>query len=123
MSRATEAEQAYRKAFEQFSKKVQQVQVLTALINSDPRHMETALLELERAHEAYNVARDEWVQHLLPAASRAVPESGHASQHSHEDCVRAIAELLWEGAGRPEGTAAENWRKAEEIVKLAATAA
>ena len=33
--------------------------------------------------------------------------------------VRPIAELLWESAGRPDGTADRDWRRAEEIVREA----
>ena len=122
MKRANEAELAYRRAFQEFSNKAQQVQVLTAHSDAEPRQLEIALLELEKAHVAYISSRDRWVQYLLPAAPPiALP--AHRQHQSHEDCVKAIAELLWEGAGRPEGADAENWRKAEEIVKEASAAA
>ena len=124
MKAARDAELVYRSAFEDFSRKVRQVQVLTGLISANPAEMEAALLDLERAHVTYNNARDQWVQYLLPSSSRrAHPRSLHQVHEDHENCVRAIAELLWESAGRPEGTAAEDWRKAEEIVKQAAAAA
>jgi len=122
MKRAHEAELAYRKAFQEFSKKAQQVQALTAHSDAEPKQLETALLELEKAHVAYTASRDRWVQHILPVEPHiALP--GHSAHQSHEDCVRAIAELLWVGAGRPEGLDAENWRKAEEIVREASAAA
>jgi DUF2934 family protein len=124
MKAARDAELLYRVAFENFSTKVRQVQVLTSLTSTETAEMEAALLDLERAHVTYNNARDQWVQYLLPSSSRRVhPTSLHQVHEDHEKCVRAIAELLWESAGRPEGTAAENWRKAEEIVKQAAAAA
>ncbi|HYL39286.1 MAG TPA: DUF2934 domain-containing protein [Bryobacteraceae bacterium] len=123
MRTAKEAEQAYRRAFAEFSEKVQQVQALTAHPHPDAVRMERALLELERAHVIYGACRDQWVRHLLPSASaNALVQADDEAKRAHEDCVRSIAELLWEGAGRPEGTAEANWRKAEEIVK-AATAA
>lgn len=103
---------------------MREVQVLTGLINTDPSDVEAALLDLERAHVTYNSARDQWVQYLLPSANHRVQATSlHELRHDHENCVRTIAELLWESAGRPEGTAAENWRKAEEIVKQAGAAA
>jgi hypothetical protein len=37
--------------------------------------------------------------------------------------VPAIAELIWESAGRPDGTAEEDWRRAEAIVKCAVATA
>ena len=123
MKRAQEAEQAYRKAFQVFSGKVAQVQALAALPNANPQFVETALLELERAHVTYIARRDEWVQHLLPSKTGSLNKPARDTQHEHDDCVRAIAELLWESAGRPEGTSERDWHRAEEIVRLAAAAA
>jgi Protein of unknown function (DUF2934) len=118
MERTRQAEQAYREAFADFAKKAQHVQTLSAQSNVDARTMEAALLELERAHVQYNQRRDEWVQHLLPGAAVKQAEI----ERAHADCVRSIATLLWENAGRPEGTASEDWRKAEEIVRQATAA-
>jgi hypothetical protein len=123
MDGARVAEQEYRQAFDQFSKHVQLVQGLTAQANTDPKAMEKALLELETAHVNYAIFRDRWVQHLLPSPAPKAASKSARGKHSHEDCIRAIAELLWVSAGRPDGTAAEDWRKAEAIVKQAAAAA
>ena len=91
--------------------------------NVDPQALEAALLDLECAHVQYDLCRDEWVQHLLPSPIReSVMKPVRDVEHAHEDCVRLIAELLWQNAGRPNGTADEDWRKAEEIVKQAAAA-
>ena len=113
-----QAELAYREAFAEFSKKAQHVQTLRLLSNVDPKTMEAALLELERAHVQYNLRRDEWVQHLLPGGAVKQAEV----ERAHQDCVRSIAAMLWENAGRPEGTASEDWRRAEEIVRQATAA-
>ncbi len=115
MDRLKQAEQAYRKAFDEFAAQVQHVQILTAQAHADPKIVEAALLDLERAHVNYDICRDRWVQFFLPSEKRRP-----LVENSHEDCIRTIAELLWESAGRPEGTADEDWRKAEEIVKQAA---
>jgi Protein of unknown function (DUF2934) len=123
MKRAQEAESAYRRAFEEFSKKVQQVQALIGVASADPKQVETALLDLERAHVAYIARRDEWVQHLLPTTSGISRPKSPVSSHEHDDCIRVIAEMLWESAGRPEGTSDRDWHKAEEIVRLAGAAA
>jgi hypothetical protein len=106
----------YRLAFEDFSRKAQRVQLLTEHPTGDRKEFETALLELEKAHLAYDEARDALVNSLLPsaqAAGRAAPVQNH-----RED-VRTIAELLWESAGRPSGTAEEDWQRAEAIVRRA----
>jgi hypothetical protein len=117
MERIRQAEQLYREAFAEFAKKAQYVQALTEQQNADPRALEAALLELERAHVHHNLRRDEWVQQLLPGALKTSDV-----ERAHQDCVRSIAALLWENAGRPEGTASEDWRKAEEIVRQATAA-
>ncbi len=105
----------YRSAFEDFSRKAQQVQLLTEQPNGDRKAFETALLELEKAHLAYNGARDAFVRTLLPVSQRSQPDQ----RQDHNEDVQAIAELLWESAGRPTGTAEEDWRRAEAIVKNA----
>lgn len=74
--------------------------------------METALLDMERARLAYTAARDALAQHLSPALTQAKrPKPGNVS---------GIAELLWEVAGRPDGTAQKDWLRAEEIARRAA---
>jgi Protein of unknown function (DUF2934) len=119
MTRTRGVEAEYRSAFEEFSRKAQRVQLLAAQ-NSDGRIFEAALLELEKAQLAYNHARDAFLHSLLPESAQ-IPL---VHDHNHSDDIPAIAELLWEGAGRPAGTAEEDWRRAEAIVKSAvATAA
>jgi phosphosulfolactate phosphohydrolase-like enzyme len=107
------AEEEYRSAFEDFSRKAQSVQLLTEHPTGDRKAFETALLELEKAHLTYNEARDAFVRSLLPASSEP-----HVHGDHRED-VQAIAELLWVGAGRPTGTAEEDWHRAEAIVQCA----
>lgn len=116
----TDPSRAYRRAFEDFSQRVRQVQSLTAHPSPDRTAIDEALLELERARVAYNVCRDALAQQLLPSSIPAVAEY---SPDAYADHVKAIAELLWEGCGRPAGTADDDWRRAEEIVRRAAAAA
>jgi len=117
---ATQAafEVAYRSAFEDFSRKAQRVQELTERPSGDRKAFETALVELEKAHLAYNEARDAFLQTLLPSSARL--QTTRSNDYTHD--VPAIAELLWEGAGRPTGTAEEDWRRAEAIVECAVAA-
>ena len=109
----------YRSAFEDFSRKAQRVQLLTEHPTGDRKAFETALLDLEKAHLAYNEARDAFVRSLLPASQ---PDAHSKQRQDHNEDVQAIAELLWEGAGRPTGTAEEDWHRAEAIVKCAVAA-
>src|ERR1700737_4411463 len=132
MVMAASVEEDYRYAFEDFSRKAERVQFLTAHHTSDRKAFETALLELEKAHLAYNDARDALVRSLLPAfvteipnhrPGDFVPDRGQDHQgRDHRADIQAIAELLWERAGRPAGTAEEDWRRAEAIVKSAVAA-
>ncbi len=114
MTRIRDVEAEYRSAFEEFSRKAQSVQLLAAQ-NSGGKIFETALLELEKAQLAYNHARDAFLESLLPESAQ-VPD---VHDHNHSDDVPTIAELIWESAGRPDGTAEEDWRRAEAIVKRA----
>jgi len=124
MSSAHDAEIQYRRAFEDFSDRVRRVQRLAAQTKPDQRAMESALVELEKARVVYDTSRDAWVQYLLPkVAGNVVAIRTQNSPEQRDEHVRAIAELLWESAGRPEGTAEEDWRRAEQIVQKAVTAA
>ena len=67
---------------------------------------------MERARLAYTAARDALARQLLPSLPQELrPEPAD---------VKGIAELLWEIAGRPEGTAQKDWFRAEEIARRAA---
>src|SRR5579859_8099809 len=100
MTTPREVEAEYRCAFEEFSRKAQLVQLLAAQ-NTGGKTFETALLELERAHLAYNQARDTFLQSLLPKSFQ-LPAADQRDQGGN---ISPIAELLWESAGRPDGTA------------------
>lgn len=123
MVMAPSVETEYRSAFEDFSRKARRVQFLTEHPTDDPKAFETALLELQKAHLAYDRARDALVQSLLPAR---IPSSQDHQRppdtRDHHADIQALAELLWVSAGRPTGTAEEDWRRAEAIVKRAVAA-
>jgi hypothetical protein len=117
-----EARRAYQRAFHDFSERVRVLQTLTTDPHPNRAAIKAALVQVEQARVIYDACRDALAQHLLPASSRA----GLPAQDSPEataERVKGIAELLWISAGRPDGTADEDWRVAEEIVKRAATAA
>jgi Protein of unknown function (DUF2934) len=116
MQKPVSVESTYRSAFEDFSRKAERVQQLTEHPTGNRNEFEAALLELEKAHLAYDEARDALVRSLSPAAANL------ALQDDHRADVRTIAELLWESAGRPTGTAEEDWQRAEAIVERALAA-
>ena len=81
------------------------------------------MLELEKAHWVYDRCRDALVVELLPASMRgAFRHREFNSAEVYEDRVRAVARLLWESVGRPEGTANDEGHCAEQIVHRAMAA-
>ena len=107
-----QAWRAYRIAFADWSEKAQRVQGLRAYDSG----IDEALLALERSRSAYNASRDALAQQLLgePGVLAAID--------SDRERVRSLAALRWEVAGKPEGTAEDDWYRAEEIVKQATAA-
>jgi hypothetical protein len=96
------------------------------MLTTDPHPnrnaIEAALMDVEKARVVYDGCRDALAQQLLPPTRTAGLQVAEPPQALTER-VKNIAELLWESAGRPDGTADEDWRVAEEIVRRAATAA
>lgn len=84
--------------------------------NPDWQAIDAALLEMEKARLTYNQRRDALVQHLSANAA-PLPEL-----EPLDNRVREIAELRWELGGKPEGTADDNWYRAEDIVRRATAA-
>ncbi len=117
-----EAWRAYQGAFRDFSGRVRHLQSLTTDPHPNRAAIETALIEVEKSRVVYDACRDTLALHLMPSVRRRVPPAPNSPQAINEQ-VRSIAELLWETAGKPDGTAEDDWRKAEEIVKRAAAAA
>jgi hypothetical protein len=48
----------------------------------------------------------------------SLPPGADADEHD----IRKTAQLLWELAGRPDGTAERDWQRAEQLVHAAASA-
>jgi hypothetical protein len=107
---------AYRSTFEEYSNRLDTLHRLIASGTPDSGRIETAIFEVERARVAHNCARDRLARDLLhpslPPAARV-----------NEVRIRETAQLLWELAGRPEGTAEYDWRRAEQLVEAAAASA
>jgi hypothetical protein len=120
---ATDVQQAYERAFQEFSDRVRALQCLTLHPSPDAAAINLALLELEKAHWAYDRCRDALAVELLPESMRCTFRHMEPnSPEAYEDRVRVVAQLLWESVGRPEGTADDDWNRAEQIVSRAAAA-
>ena len=117
-----EACRAYESAFHRFSEQVRRLQILTSDPHPNRVAIEAALVDVEKARVLYDCSRDEMARVLLPI-SRGVEVPCKDTPEALNERVRGIAEILWESSGRPEGTADEDWRVAEQIVKQAAAAA
>jgi hypothetical protein len=118
------AEREYRIAFEDFSQQARNFQLLTAQPNRDRAAVDAALLGLENAQLAYTNRRNVLANQLSRATVNAESLSGENtdSPQVNADRIRRIAKLLWEVAGKPEGSAREDWYRAEEIVRRAIAA-
>jgi len=117
-----EAWRAYQRAFHVFSERVRHLQTLTTDPHPNRVAIEAALVHVEQARAIYDGYRDELAKELLPPARTASFTIADPPEAVAER-VKSIAELLWESAGRPDGTAEEDWHLAEDILKRAATAA
>jgi hypothetical protein len=103
---------AYRTTFQEYSSKLDALQRLMSSGTPDSSVMEAALLEVEKARLAHSTARDQLARELVRPPLPPAAEDG-------ERHVRETARLLWEMAGRPEGSAERDWRRAEQLVHAA----
>jgi Protein of unknown function (DUF2934) len=109
----------YERAFRQYAGKAERLQSLMVRTDRNQASLDAALIELERARQAYNGARDMLARELLSSSEDWVFPAYDGAPAGF-DRVRSVAGLRWEASGRPEGTAEEDWLRAEEIVGSAA---
>jgi hypothetical protein len=107
---------AYRSTFQEYSRKLDALQGLMNSGNPEHGRVEAALLEVEGARIAHNSARDRLARELVGPA--LPPKAAVAERH-----IRETARLLWEVAGRPDGTAECDWHRAEQLVHAAESSA
>jgi len=100
---------AYRTTFDEYACKLE---VLQRLIDSGTTSLDVAIHEADSARRAHNAARDRLAAELIAETS--------LKNMRTDDRIRETAQQLWEFAGRPQGTAECDWRRAEKLV-LAAT--
>jgi hypothetical protein len=106
----------YRRTWEVFSRRLDELQA-TVEAGCERSRAESSLLEVERARLAHNAARDKLAAQLSDEMA--------ALDQSHRDLgekrrVRETARLLWEFAGKPNGTADSDWLRAEQLLRSAA---
>ncbi|MDP9171153.1 MAG: DUF2934 domain-containing protein [Acidobacteriota bacterium] len=81
----------------------------------DNAGVEAALLRVEKSRLRHNSARDRLAAHLTGTTAESVT----LQTARDEKRVRETARLLWEFAGKPEGTEKADWLRAEKLVRSA----
>jgi len=109
----------YRGTWEEFARQLDELQRLVEAGERD--RVEGALLSVEKARLAHNHARDRLAAQLTGGI---VPANGKVSEGTlpDEERVRKTARLLWEFSGKPQGTAENDWFRAERLVRSAGAA-
>src|SRR5437016_4554206 len=107
----------YRVSWEEFARELDELQRLVEIGERD--RIESALLRVEKTRLAHNHARDRLASRL---AGNIVAADGENSAGTlpDEDRVRKTARLLWEFSGKPQGTAEQDWFRAERLVRSTA---
>ena len=119
MGTKLELSNQYRTTWEEFVRATNALQDSLIATAPDRARVEVALCEAEKARFAYNAARDLVVAQMAGLRAAANPPSRTLPQDGK---VRAIARLLWEFAGKPDGTDLADWLRAERRVQSASAA-
>lgn len=105
----------YRATWEAFSRRLDELQ---AFVETGERaRAEEALLAVEQARLAHNAARDRLAAELSGEIASMEQKEMDSSRRQR---VSQTAQLLWEIAGKPHGTADSDWLRAERLVRSAA---
>lgn len=109
--------QSYREAWYHLEQEAQRVTRINLNSLYDPAYTEQALLSLEQARITYNESRDRLAASLMPPAlSTAFLAIPPAVTQTQQTRVKDIAELFWQLAGKPQGSALDDWYRAERVV-------
>jgi hypothetical protein len=119
MGTELELSNRHRTTWEEFVRAMNAFQDSLIATAPDRARLEVALFEVEKARFAYNAARDLVVARMAGLRVAANPPAQTLPQDGK---VRAIARLLWELAGKPDGTALADWLRAERLVQSASAA-
>lgn len=109
-------ERAYRDAFRQFQRETARLAKINAKASYNPADTEAALLAVEQTRLTYNDTRDTFAAFLLPAPARQAFWAIPAATRQEARRVKGLAELFWELSGKPQGSADDDWYRAERVV-------
>jgi hypothetical protein len=82
---------------------------------ADAETKSAAQRRMEEALADYRASRDRLAYHLASAKSPA--EAIRRQRQPSQEEVRQLAYRLWEQAGRPTGSADQDWQRAEELLR------
>jgi hypothetical protein len=108
---------AYRSAFADYARKLDTLRGLIDSDRADRDQIERATVEVEKSRLAYNETRDRFANELVRLSAHKPSHNGNSGS---DEQVRRTARLLWEVAGRPDGTAERDWQRAECLVRTPA---
>jgi hypothetical protein len=103
---------SYRATFQEYAAKLNTLQGLIDRGATGTDEFQAALDAVEAARAAHSHARDCLAKELMRRTTSVTA--------GPEQQIRKTARLIWEFAGRPEGTAERDWQKAEKLVRSAA---
>jgi len=109
--------QAYRDAFRQFRREADRLAEVKTKNSSDPAEAEKALWRVEQARLVYNDTRDILAASLMTTETNRAFWEIPAATRREQYRVKNIAEMLWELAGKPQGSADDDWYRAERVVR------
>jgi multidrug resistance efflux pump len=104
--------QTYRATFQEYAAKLNTLQGLIDRGATGTDEFQAALEAVETARAAHSHARDCLAKELMRRTTSVAT--------GPEQQIRKTARLIWEFAGRPEGTAERDWQRAEKLVRAAA---
>jgi multidrug resistance efflux pump len=114
--------QQYRGAFHQFRREADRLAQINSQAIHDAAETENALLSVEHARLAYNQLRDELAASMMPLGLSRQFWSIPITARRRQARVKSIAELFWELAGKPQGSADDDWYRAERVLRHVETA-
>jgi hypothetical protein len=102
---------AYRVTFQDYAAKLNALQRIIDRGATGAGEFQAAFDAVEAARAAHSRARD--------CLAREFMRQTRSAESVDEQQIRKTARLIWEFAGRPEGTAERDWRRAESLVRTA----
>ena len=104
--------QEYDSAFRSLAVKARRLQEAKEDASCDETAVREAWHEVDQATAEYQSSRNQLMEFLLPPGTRV-----------RKPHIERAAYFLWENAGRPSGTAQEDWHRAQQLVALKAVPA